>query len=526
MGVSNDVQLGPGLLYVAPVGTAEPTSASAALATAWREIGYCVDEDTEILTGKGWKKYWELQEEEPEECLTLNPQTGLAEWQTIQAINTFEGNANRDMVRMVGQNHDSLTTPNHRWLVDRHYAPSAKKADSRLFVTTESFGWNDSVLCAAPVANLPTEAKYEDAFVEVVGWWITEGSQSKNQLSIYQSEKVNPQHCASIRAALTNLFGPAVPSMFVEGESTTNYTRGIRSGPAWREYPHRDSAVFYLNKEAGEAILEVAPNKVLDLGFVRSLTKAQLHLLIDTVVAADGWQVAGAGTRFYTQNRKARIDPIQIAGMLAGIRSNLTYRANIGQWVLTFMTRNSFRPKRAEKRGLQFKVERVKHDGMVWCPSTPNKTWLARRNGKVYFTGNTEEGSTFTYELSSEDVFVAEEFDPIRVATTSRTATLAFEMAEVTRRNLALALNVGANEADDGTWFEPPDVGSEVRVMIVHEPEEPASRWIFRQAFQTGSIEIPRRKAPDKALIPVEFKLEKPSASKLFRVYPDADGRI
>lgn len=140
--------------------------------------------------------------------------------------------------------------------------------------------------------------------------------------------------------------------------------------------------------------------------------------------------------------------------------------------------------------------------------------------------GFTEEGSQFTYELSSEDVFVAEEFDPIRVATTSRTATLAFQMAEVTRRNLALALNVGANEADDGTWFEPPDVGSEVRVMIVHEPEEPASRWIFRQCFQTGSIEMSRKKAPDKALIPVEFKLEKPTGLRSFRVYPDADGRI
>lgn len=140
--------------------------------------------------------------------------------------------------------------------------------------------------------------------------------------------------------------------------------------------------------------------------------------------------------------------------------------------------------------------------------------------------GYTEEGTSVTFEIESEKVFVAEELDPVRVVTTGRATAVAFQMAEITRRNLALALNVGANEADDGTWFEPPDAGDEVRVMIVHEPEEPASRWIFRQCFQTGSIEIARKKTPDKALIPVEFELEKPTGLKSFRAYPDADGRI
>ena len=30
----------------------------------------------------------------------------------------------------------------------------------------------------------------------------------------------------------------------------------------------------------------------------------------------------------------------------------------------------------------------VEHDGVVWCPTTPNGTWFARRNGSCYFTGN------------------------------------------------------------------------------------------------------------------------------------------
>ncbi|MDE3009239.1 MAG: hypothetical protein KGI14_09485, partial [Acidobacteriota bacterium] len=36
-----------------------------------------------------------------------------------------------------------------------------------------------------------------------------------------------------------------------------------------------------------------------------------------------------------------------------------------------------------------FEVKTVKYDGIVWCPKTENETWCARRDGHVYFTGNT-----------------------------------------------------------------------------------------------------------------------------------------
>lgn len=37
---STNVKTGPGIIYVAPTGTTEPTTASAALPSAWRPIGY------------------------------------------------------------------------------------------------------------------------------------------------------------------------------------------------------------------------------------------------------------------------------------------------------------------------------------------------------------------------------------------------------------------------------------------------------------------------------------------------------
>lgn len=48
-GTKANVKLGPGRLYKAPLGTAEPTSASAALPSAWVPIGYTED-GTEVST--------------------------------------------------------------------------------------------------------------------------------------------------------------------------------------------------------------------------------------------------------------------------------------------------------------------------------------------------------------------------------------------------------------------------------------------------------------------------------------------
>lgn len=139
--------------------------------------------------------------------------------------------------------------------------------------------------------------------------------------------------------------------------------------------------------------------------------------------------------------------------------------------------------------------------------------------------GYTEEGNTFTYEITTEDVEVAEEFDPVRIDTTKRSGTVAFSMAEMTRANLALALNLGASAVNDTTAIEPPAPNTELRVKIVLDTFG-GSRWLFRRCIQSGSLEIGRKKSPDKSLIPVEFKLEKPTGLQPFKVFPAASGYL
>lgn len=154
--------------------------------------------------------------------------------------------------------------------------------------------------------------------------------------------------------------------------------------------------------------------------------------------------------------------------------------------------------------------------------------------------GYTEDGSTFTYEITSEGIEVEEELDPIRYATTGRMGKVAFAMAETTRRNMVLAINAGAGAANDASGFGPPAPGAEERVMLVWrngETGDDAAAITFRRCLQAGTMAINRQKAPDKSLLAVEFNLEKPptavvsppvgsSGTEPFWVFPSSTGLI
>lgn len=131
--------------------------------------------------------------------------------------------------------------------------------------------------------------------------------------------------------------------------------------------------------------------------------------------------------------------------------------------------------------------------------------------------GYTEEGSEFSYELATEPVEVAEELDALSTVTTGRNITVAFASAEPTVENLKTALNGGTIVTDVAATpqyvtFEPPDLGTETRVMIGFETEDAKARYVWRQCFQTGTISVQRRKGASKATLPMEFSVEKPAA--------------
>jgi phage portal protein BeeE/2'-5' RNA ligase len=336
----------------------------------------CVDTETEILTRDGWKHYDELTI--GEEALTLNAETGLAEWGQVQRVYVNEGP--NPVVRMENKSHSSVSTPNHRW-------PVMAADGSYRWTNTAEMSWNDRICAAAPVVG-PSEAKWSDAMAELAGWFFTEGSIDKRSggVVIGQSREHNPQKVSRIRAALEGVFGPA-----------REHCRDNRKTPGWRESEDEDvykgetyrMTRFHLNSVAGKILQAIAPDRVLSTRFLSELTQGQLLLLIEAALGGDG-SIAGksdyyAGSPDIAQTDRRRVDAFQVACALAGKSGSVRPRRGGYEFGMTVQRRNARKPKGHKEYVTEEVIE-----GKVWCPVTPNKSWFARRNGTCYFTGNTE----------------------------------------------------------------------------------------------------------------------------------------
>ncbi|GLZ03941.1 hypothetical protein Acsp03_14070 [Actinomadura sp. NBRC 104412] len=361
----------------------------------WADIGYCVDEETEILTASGWKTFREVRPGDV--VLTLNHETGMSEWQPLDDVYIFPARP-REMIRMEGRGHSSLTTPGHRWAVerfsrrggpDRNGRRRTEQGHERRWVTSETIGYWDRIPIAAECADLPSEPKWSDALVETIAWFWTEGHikpQSGSGLSstgvvLYRNEGRN---AARIRAALTGVFGPPVDRF----PRTGSRTDGV---PRWRETlsagDGRRLVEFHLSSDAGRVILEHAPGGVVRHDFLLALTRAQLELFLNVSLLAGGDNGRTVTRRQMVHKSRERAERFQFAATLAGMAGTLR-QTSAGMWVVHLRHVTSFAPRPAAARGATFDISRENYDGQVWCVRTQNSTWLARRRGSVYFTGN------------------------------------------------------------------------------------------------------------------------------------------
>lgn len=139
--------------------------------------------------------------------------------------------------------------------------------------------------------------------------------------------------------------------------------------------------------------------------------------------------------------------------------------------------------------------------------------------------GFTDAGSTFTTDITSENIEVAESLDPVRRVQTTRVTTLAFAMAETTRRNFFLAVGAGLTVNNEAS-ITLPDLDELLSVKLIHQAETGA-RWLFRKVAPSGQISLQNAKAPAKRLIAVTMSIEVPDAgAEPVEIWPAAGGII
>lgn len=315
----------------------------------WPFYGWCLDKESECLTRRGWLKGDELSE--TDEILSCTPD-GRLRWSAVKSI--YRGYFTGQMHQLKNNHIDALVTPGHKFLTTKGE-----------LVPVEDLKQNDGLrLIGSSVED--TLETFGDAFVELVGWSVTDAYYKKNASGNVTTIEI----CQK------------------DGRDTCDQIRGVlkRAGAQWHEFlagVDRKIRYFGVTGDAAQQVLAVAPGRVLTPEFVVSLSVYQRRLLYDTMMAADGYYVTSRGKGDPPGFKKAEptADSFQMLVTLLGNLSNKTPDRNVFRVTVKATNVTKFR---------NTNHERVDYGGPVWCPETEDGAFVARRNGKVYVTGNSK----------------------------------------------------------------------------------------------------------------------------------------
>jgi hypothetical protein len=115
------------------------------------------------------------------------------------------------------------------------------------------------------------------------------------------------------------------------------------------------------------------------------------------MLAGDG-SVTSSGTTLFHQNAGPNAEVFQMLCSMLGEGTSQRRRERIKTTTTVF--------KRKTINGYCLEPKTVHYKGVVWCPRTSNGTWMARRNGHTFWTGNTYVAKHFFPFIEDTNAFL------------------------------------------------------------------------------------------------------------------------
>jgi hypothetical protein len=403
----------------------------------WDEPKYkfCVPTDTEILTLRGWLTVDELT---LSDRVASVDERGSLRYAPPLKINRFSYDG--DLVKISTRNFEQLVTPNHRvWVRPQthvavepsggrgyHLVQGEMKRCPRCGVWKNldeypvfpSQRGNYCIPCwKAPALETqkeltPMEARdffatnrgvagWEfpvaarefsggdlslggPARAELYGWIASDGGvdPKRNEVRIYQSK---PEFVKRIRRLLEQE-GIEFTEMVREREHTGWFPSGFRA--EWMGRSVREHVFLILDRSLRRHVIDsLGSEKQLpwDWLFLRS---EEALALLEGFRMGDGSTWRPDSTSIGQKDRRV-LDWIQALCVRLGIRTKLTRRTGSDDfWDLALCRRDSVLLSKSTRSKW---LSRQPHSGEVWCPQTVDGTWVARRNGCVFITGNSPD---------------------------------------------------------------------------------------------------------------------------------------
>lgn len=351
----------------------------------------CVSEDTEVLTGTGWKKHNELRI--GESLPSVNLATMEVEDDEVLNISKFPSEGKAISIR--NDSVDALVTDDHRCVV--HYRGKS------FFEIVRAFDLKPNSRQTMPLRTKgisKDNERYSDSFVKVLGWVITEGCFWTLQQGSSYIRKDGSKNTTKYLSERVSIIQKKKGGVLAIRDALAG------AGLEFYEIKRKDGCiVFRLSAKSSRRIRLAIPTKQLTFSLVNQLTRIQIELMLGVLIEGDG-HITKSGFRTFIQKDTTTIDAFQYLTTLIGLGSTVRFRTKKNSYSTNEIGEVSIK---THKSLTKYDFCTVPYTGIMWCPTTKNGTIFTRRKGHVWLTGQTwtERAALAT----PADLYISDETD-------------------------------------------------------------------------------------------------------------------
>lgn len=375
-------------------------------------VANCLDDQTEILTSRGWMDFADFRETDL--TASLNLSTGAVEWVPISRLTARQRHADERMVHVKNQTLDIRVTEGHRMV--------ARTRGAKEWRIVEAGSLASRVCCyelpmAAvddpfePVVPEDTKAPREltDDECRFIGLWIADGTIDRSggcRGVEFSQSTVYPEANIEIARILD--------SCGFDWKSSTYSRTPLSSNPVIRYRVPAGNCGGKLKRNGFHHLRTYLDKDFSPLLF--GLNRDQTRCLIEGFWLGDGIKFKkrrprnGIRTGWAVCNsNKTLLDRFQWLAVTRGFAANISPPRDNGplatkpMYIIGFRDRKTVHTNNVSvptSGGNPAKLETIWQREMVWCVTNRNGTIFTRRNGKVAIIGQCSiatEGANFPF---------------------------------------------------------------------------------------------------------------------------------
>jgi len=321
---------------------------------------WCVPSDSEILTREGFKLYNDLRV--GDDVLTYSLELDSMEWQPVQEIATFD--VDEDIHVFSNKRVKLRYTDGHRWVTQRrnstvrHTYGTYRYGGEIRVKTAEQINTDDLLLITSEYHGRASVLTPDQA--RLLGWLVTDG---------YHRWRGKHLECVLYQSPKKVCFDEVV---------------AVAGGRPRKPHPITGVVCIPILRELVNELKPHFASKDDLPAIVGGLSREAAEAMYDAMLKAEGSVVRRGTNRehtAFTQKPGPVLDSFLMLCALTGRSVSVRERNGISTVIVR---------KRRVLSVAAGKQERERYTGIVWCPVTPNGTWVMRQDGSVVITGNTK----------------------------------------------------------------------------------------------------------------------------------------